>query len=382
MKRIAVLGTGLVGRVIAQDLASDPEISVLAVDRNPEAVAALAGLPRVETRTADLSLPQVVAATVKDVDAVALAVPGFLGSSVLRAVIKAGRPVVDISFSPEDPAALFATARDRGVPAIVDCGVAPGLSNLLVGRSAAEFDEVVEAEILVGGLPARRVWPYEYRIVFSPTDVIEEYTRPCRYREHGVAVTRPALSEVELVDLPGIGTLEAFNTDGLRSLLTTIPAPTLKEKTLRYPGHAERMRMLRETGFFEETPMEVDGVSVSPRALSERLLFRAWRPVEGETELTVMRVTVEGVRAGRRRRIVWDLLDRTDPVTRTTSMARTTGFPCAIVARLLLRGEWTQAGVFPPEILGRDPRLAGLVLDALAKRGVSITRREEDCLPG
>ena len=376
MKTIAVLGAGLVGGLIARDLARDEGIEVLAVDAREDPLAELAGIPRLATRRADLADPAEVARAVAGADVVALAVPGFMGTEALRAVIRAGKPVVDISFSPEDPFVLDAEAKAAGVPAIVDCGVAPGLSNLFVGRSVASLDATDAVVVLVGGLPVRRVWPFEYRLVFSLTDVIEEYTRPSRYRENGHEVVRLALSDPEYVDLPRVGTLEAFNTDGLRTLLRTIDAPNLKEKTLRFPGHIEKMRVLRDAGFFDPTPLRVGGVEVAPRALTEALLNRAWTLPPGDDEFTVLRVEVAGTRGGAKKRIVWDLYDQTDPKTRATSMARTTGFPCAIIARLLAEGAVTRPGVHPPEVLGRDEALTARILHELKERGVSILRHE------
>ncbi len=308
---------------------------------------------------------------------VAIAVPGFLGHAVLRTVIEAGTAVVDISFSPEDPMVLHDFASEKGVRAIVDCGVAPGLSNVLVGFSAAEFERLDDVLILVGGLPRKRVWPWEYRAVFSPTDVLEEYVRPCRVRLDGREVVRPALSEVELVEFPQVGTLEAFLTDGLRTLLQTIPARTLREKTLRYPGHAERMRLLREAGFLDASPIQVGDGMVSPRNLTERLLFPSWKLGSGEEEFTILRVSLVGERGRERRRIEWDLFDVTDPATGFTSMARTTGFPCAALVRMLADGSWSRPGVHPPERLGGDRALVDRLLSELQARGVRLTRREE-----
>lgn len=332
----------------------------------------------VETVLADLSDPREIGRALEGADVAVLAVPGALGRTVLAAAIEAGLPVADVCFAPGDPFEFDAAARKAGVAAIVDCGVAPGLSNLLVGRSAAELDEVDSAVILVGGLPVRRVWPWEYRIAFSLPDVIEEYTRPCRMREHGVEVVKPALSDVELVDVPGIGTLEAFNTDGLRTILRTVAARTLREKTLRYPGHAERMRMLRETGFFDTDPVRAGGVEVAPRDVTLALLERALKPLEGDEEFTFLRVVVEGRKARRRVRTTWELLDRTDPATGANSMTRTTGFPCAIVARLLARDRIRDPGVIPPETLARDEGLTREILDGLARRGLRVCREDAE----
>jgi lysine 6-dehydrogenase len=370
MKRIAVLGCGLVGSTIVRDLAAEADLQVRAVDLSEENLAAVASVARVESRREDLSSGSGIAAASEGCDAVVGAVPGRLGTSMLRTVIEAGKPISDISFAPENPLELDALAREKGVTAVVDCGVSPGLSNLAVGRAAAKLDRLEDAVIFVGGLPVERRWPYEYRIVFSATDVIEEYTRPARLVEGGRLVVKPALSEPEPVEFPGVGTLEAFNTDGLRTLVETVRATNMKEKTLRYPGHAEKMRMLRESGFFGESPERIGGADVIPRALTERLLFRAWRREEGEEELTVLRVVATGESAGSRVRYSFDLFDRTDRATGETSMARTTGYPCSIMAQMLVRGEFRRPGVLPPELFAGDDAVYAKLVSELARRGV------------
>jgi saccharopine dehydrogenase-like NADP-dependent oxidoreductase len=382
MKCVAVLGAGLVGSLVARDLAADGRWSVLSVDRSADALGRLAGIPNLSTERADLGDVREVARIAGKADVVVGAVPGFLGTQTVRAALEAGRPVADISFSPEDPFELKPFALAKGIPAIVDCGVSPGLSGLAVGRAAALFDAIDDVRIFVGGLPAARHWPFEYRSVFSPTDVIEEYTRPSRCVEGGEVVVRPALSGVEPLDVPGVGTLEGFYTDGLRTLLDTIKARNLCEKTLRYPGHADRMRMLRETGFFSDEPFVVDGVPVVPRKLTEALLFHTWKRPEGEEELTFLRVVCDGRHGGRKVRRTFELLDRTNRESRDTSMARTTGFPCATAARLLLEGAFTKAGVFPPELLASDDALYARFLAELAERGVAVEETEEELLPG
>lgn len=243
---------------------------------------------------ADLSSSEAIKNIIANQDIVVGAVPGFLGFNMLRSVIEAGKNIVDISFMAEDTLSLDGLAKSRGVTAVVDMGVAPGMSHMIVGYVDSLMDETESVVILVGGLPVIREWPYEYKIAWSPKDVIEEYIRPARLIECGKIVEKPALSDLELVDLPRIGTLESFNTDGLRSLLYTIKIPSMKEKTLRYPGYTEKMRMLRETGFFGDTPIEVGGVKIKPIDLTSKLLFPKWELKEGEEELTVMRVMVQG----------------------------------------------------------------------------------------
>jgi saccharopine dehydrogenase-like NADP-dependent oxidoreductase len=368
-----VLGAGRVGRAVARDLAAEPGWRVTAADRSAAALADLAARAPVAVTAADLGDPAVLARLAADADLVVGALPSLLGYRALAAVIDAGRPYVDISFFAEDPFTLDERARARGVTAVVDCGVAPGCSNLILGRLAADLDAVDRFVCHVGGLPAVRTWPWEYKAGFAPADVLEEYTRPARLVENGEIVVRPALSEPELIDFPGVGTLESFNTDGLRTLLTTQRVPAMKETTLRYPGHAEKMRALREAGFLSPQPIEVDGVRVAPLALTSRLLFAQWRLEEGEEDLTVMRVAVEGCRDGRRERHTFNLLDRFDAASGLSSMARTTGFTCAAIARRVAAGEFRRPGVSAPEHLGADAACFRRVMDDLASRGVRFT---------
>lgn len=372
MKKITVLGCGLVGSVMVRDLAADSDLTITAVDFSATNLDRLSDLKQVRRLQADLSSGNEIRRTVEGSDAVVGAVPGRLGFAMLRSVIEAGVPVSDISFSPEDPFDLDELARSRGVTAVVDCGVSPGLSNLAIGRAASKLRTVENAVIYVGGLPMERYWPFEYRSVFSPTDVIEEYTRPARIVVNGEVVVREALSEVEPLDFKGVGTLEAFNTDGLRTVIRTIGGRNMKEKTLRYPGHVDRMRMLREIGLFSDDAIEVDGTRVVPRRLTEALMFEKWRRPADERELTVLRVVVEGRDdGGSNRRYTYDLLDRTDAAG-NTSMARTTGFPCVIMARLLARGEYAAPGIQPPELFGGDEAVWTKMMAELGKRGVKF----------
>jgi len=377
--RISILGAGLIGRVIARELASEEGAQVSVFDADPDALERVGRETHATIRQADLSRPEVVSSAVSDADCVVGALPGALGFTMLRAVIEAGKPIADISFSREDPLQLEALARERGSTAVVDCGVSPGLSNFFIGRAARDFNEVDDATIYVGGLPFARHWPFEYAIVFSVADVIEEYARPARVMEHGELVTQPALSEVERIEVPGIGTLEAFLTDGLRTLLRTVPARTMKEKTLRYPGHAAKMEMLRETGFFEETPLELrGGARIAPREVTEQLLLRAWKLANDTEEFTYLKVTVKGRKLGRTLRTTFELLDRTHRASGTTSMARTTAFPCVVVARMLARGEYRDPGVRPLEMLAANREAAARFELGLTARGIRWSKESHE----
>ena len=374
MLHVVVLGAGRVGGAMAKDLA--PEFRVTVADRSEEALGRM-GQAGLATRAADLSNPEAVKAAVVNADLVVGAVPGFLGFPTAKAVLEAGKPLVDISFFDEDCFELDALAKAQNLTAIVDCGIAPGCHNIILGDLARQWDRVTAFECLVGGLPVIRTWPYEYKAGFSPIDVIEEYTRPSRYVKDGRIVTFPALSEPELLEFDGLGTLESFNTDGLRSILKSFPqVPDMKEKTLRYPGHIEKMRMLRESGFFNKEKIQVGGVAVSPLDLTTALLFPLWFMEEGDEDFTVMRVTVEGEKAGLPVRKQFNLLDRYDRATKTTSMARTTGYSCTAAVRLLASGGYSRKGISPPEYLGLEPGAWAFIRADLAKHGVLFTESD------
>jgi lysine 6-dehydrogenase len=253
MSRVIVLGAGRVGAAMALDLAGDPELAVSVADASVAALRQLsaeadsAGTP-VRTLPVNLRDPGSLAHVLDGHTLAIGALPGPMGFETLRYVIEAGLHVVDISFFEQDPFDLHDLARRRGVVAIVDAGVAPGLSNLILGHHEARLSDVHRFECLVGGIPAEPVAPWEYKAPFSPVDVLAEYTRPARLRRHGATVTVAALDELEELDWPHVGRLEAFATDGLRTLLRTSRASELVEKTLRWPGHAERIRLLRDSG--------------------------------------------------------------------------------------------------------------------------------------
>ncbi len=368
--KIAVLGAGMVGRTIAEDLADRHEVT--SFDRNETALKIL------RRRNQEISVQQVDLREyasynqwLSGFDLVVTAVPGFMGFRTLETVITCGKSVVDISFFPEDSLQLDALARLKGVTAVTDCGVAPGMGNLILGRYNEEM-KISRFECYVGGLPLVRTKPFEYKAPFSPVDVIEEYTRPARQMENGRIVTKPALSDRSLMEFEGIGTLEAFNTDGLRSLLYTMAhIPDLKEQTLRYPGHIDLIQALQLAGFFSEEPMELNGQQIKPLDFSSALLFSQWKLKEEEEEFTVMRVILEGEKDNKPMKVQYDLLDRYDKITATSSMSRTTGYTCTAVAELLATGQFKQAGLFPPELIGKEPANFEFILRYLTNRGVN-----------
>ncbi|MBU8920513.1 MAG: saccharopine dehydrogenase family protein [Bacteroidales bacterium] len=377
MKTI-ILGAGLVGGPMAIDLAGDSGYEVTITDRDQNALDALSDQGDITLIRKDLSDPADVTSLVSDYDIVINAVPGFMGFRTLKAIIEAEKDVIDIAFFPEDPFALDPLAREKGVTAIMDCGVAPGMSNILAGYAHNILDETDTILIYVGGLPEVRQWPWEYKAVFSPVDVIEEYTRPARYVENGTLVVREALSDPELIEFPRIGTLEAFNSDGLRTLGNTLNANNMKEKTLRYPGHIQKMAVLRDTGFFSQEEIEINGSRIRPLDFTAKLLFPKWKLEEGEIDITVMRVIVEGTGKSGKLRYTWDLYDRLDESTGIHSMARTTGYTATMAARMIAEGLFSKKGVSPPEIIGLQPECVEFILDGLKERGIIYSEKIEE----
>ena len=378
MANIIVLGAGMVGSAIAFDLANQHQVTSADLDRDAlEKIAATNH--EITTLVLNVTDGPTLQNALQPYDLVVCAVPGFLGFETLRSIIKAGKNVVDISFFPENSLDLHKLAIEYDVTAIVDTGVAPGMDNYILGYWNERL-ALTHFECLVGGLPKIKKWPFEYKAPFSPIDVIEEYTRPARYVVNGEVITMPALTEVELLDFNHVGQLESFNSDGLRSIIHTMShIPNMKEKTLRYPGHVEKILVLKEAGFFDEHPMEINGQMIPPLEFTSKLLFNEWKLGEEEEELTVMRVTVRGLdEHGQSKEVVYDLYDEYDASTRTSSMARTTGYTATAAANMFLDGLFSKKGVFPPELVGGDPDCFNYILKYLSDRGVEYIKRESD----
>ncbi len=365
-KKVIVLGCGLVGKSIAMDLARDFETAASDMQTNSFDTLRKSGIHTIQ---ADLCETGRIESLVSEYDLVIGALPGNLGYKTLESVIMAGKNIVDISFMPEDFLKLKEIALSKGVTAIVDCGVAPGMGNIILGYYYKRM-KIDTFKCYVGGLPLIREWPYQYKAVFSPIDVIEEYTRPARYLENGQLITREALSEIEILDFGRAGQLEAWNSDGLRSLLETMPVPNMIEKTLRFPGTTDYIKVLRETGFFSYKEIEVNGQRIRPIDVTAKLLFPLWKMKPGEGDFTVMKIIIKGDENGRNREYIYDLYDEYDPVSDTLSMARTTGYTCTAVANLILSDGFKSPGICPPEYIGNEEKNFKFVMEYLKKRNV------------
>ncbi|MFZ0454383.1 MAG: saccharopine dehydrogenase C-terminal domain-containing protein [Ignavibacteriaceae bacterium] len=374
MNKIIILGAGMIGSAIAFDLSSQYSITVVDIDKSK--LAKLAKKYSVKTIREDISNQSALKRIVKPYDLVICAVPGFMGYKTLQNIIEAGKNVVDISFFAEDPFKLDKLARQKKVTAVVDCGVAPGLSNIIIGHHNSKMN-IEYFECLVGGLPFERKLPFQYKAPFSPIDVIEEYTRSARIVQNSKVVIKEALSDVEQVNIENIGTLESFNTDGLRTLITTMKIPDMKEKTLRYRGHIEYINVLKQSGFFSKDYVFVNGKKVRPIDLSAKLLFPLWHLNDEEKEFTVLQIKIRGKENKRNKEYNYHLFDQFDENTKITSMARTTGYTCSSVARLLMDNHYSRKGISPPEFIGENDKCFANVIKDLEKRKI-IFRIEEE----
>ncbi len=374
MNTIIVLGAGMVGSAMAIDLSKNHNVTLTDISQTV--------LDKVKLKCNSLFVEKLDVAqseelknTIKPFDLVVCAVPGFLGFQTVKAIIEAGKNVVDISFFSEDALELDALAKQKNVTAIVDCGVAPGMGNLILGYYNERL-KLTDFECLVGGLPKQKRWPFSYKAPFSPIDVIEEYTRPARYVENSQLIVREPLSDCEYVEFDKVGTLESFNSDGLRSIIHTMShIRNMKEKTLRYPGHVEYIKVLKQAGFFNNEKMNINGSVVSPLELTCNVLFHEWKLGENEEEFTVMRITLRGVNAeGKTEEVVYNLYDEFNHKTQTSSMARTTGYTATAAANMFLEGLFEEKGVFPPELVGKHEGCFTYMLDYLEKRNVQYSK--------
>jgi saccharopine dehydrogenase-like NADP-dependent oxidoreductase len=369
MSRIVILGCGAVGRHMAVDLCKAPGCEVISVDVNQEGLERLAREHPIQTRTEDLSTIEGVTRAVEDADIVIGSVPGFMGYAMLEGVIRAGKNIVDISYFPEDPFGLDDLAQEKAVTAVVDCGVVPGMANIILGDHARRM-KVTRYECYVGGIPKARNAPFGYKSPFPVLEVLEEYAGSGRMVEDGKVVVKPMLSETATIDFEDVGPLACLNSDGLRTLIRTMDIPDMLEMTLRYPGHADLMRTLRDAGFLNLTPIQVKGASVRPIDVTASLFSPHWKYGPGEADLTVMRLVISGEEDGKPATYTYDLYDEYDPATGALSMARTTGYTCTAVARLVLDGGYSQKGISPPEFVGRVDGCRERVEKYLEDRGV------------
>lgn len=366
-KSILVIGYGMVGKLIVSELSENYRVTV--IDKQFDFKKENEGVVFTEK---DILNDQLTPADVAPYDLIIGALPGKIGYQIAYQVLSLGKDYIDISFFPEDTTTLNEIAKKHGAMLIPDAGVAPGLSNIIAGYYAFHHG-LTDFKCMVGGLPFERKKPFEYKAPFSPSDVIEEYTRPARIIRNGKTLELPPLTEIEQIHAPEIGTLEAFLSDGLRSLLFTIQAKNMEEKTLRYPGHAALMQAFKDSGFFCNEKMTINNVEVTPLDITSALLFKEWKLKPDDKEFTYMRIDIKCIQGQSH---IFELLDKTDEKTGFSSMSRTTGYTTTAITEAYFSGKIKkQPGVIPPEKLAEDKSFYNFIITYLKNKGIQIRER-------
>jgi lysine 6-dehydrogenase len=376
-RRYLVLGAGAMGRAVALDLAKagDTEAVVLA-DADPRVAAeakAFVGSRKVRTKSLDVSDHAGVVEAMSDADAAASCVPYRFNFDLTKAAIEAGCHLTDLGGNNDivrKQLCLDAKAKRAEVTVIPDCGLAPGLATVLAADALRRMDRVDELHLRVGGLPVEPGPPLDYMLLFNPAGLVNEYKeRPVVIRKGRVETVEP-LDELEEIEFPEpFGSLEAFNTSGGTSTLPQTLLGKVQEldyKTIRYPGHRDKVLCMMQLGLFDEEPVSAGGTEVAPRDVTERLLGEHL-PREGD-DVMLLRVRAEGEVEGRERTLTYTILDHCDTERGLTAMQRTTAFPAAIVTRMVATGEIDERGVVPQEQVVPTVRF----LEELERRDVHV----------
>lgn len=375
--RMLILGGGLMGRAAAHDMARQDDVErVVVADIDPtklEETARFACSDKVKCIELDVRDHERVLPTMKEADAVLGAVSYAVNLNLSRLAIEAGSHFCDMGGNNRVVSAqlsLDASARASGVSIIPDTGLAPGMVSLLAVHGVQRMDEVENVHLRVGGLPRNPTGALKYALVFSAQGLINEYVEPCVAIRNGELVEDiEPLIDIEAIEFAApFGTLEAFNTSGGTSTLPRTlmgKVRNLDYKTIRYPGHASQMRAMLELGLMSDDPIDVGGTRIAPRAVL-RALIDASLP-HGDDDVTLLRVTVDGTKNGRKARATCEMIDYKDPGSNLSAMMRGTAFPSSIIALMAARGQ-TPPGVTPQELAINGD----LFIEEILRRGLPL----------
>jgi len=378
--RFLVIGAGKQGSACALDLLQIPSVTSVvladkAIDRPAEYLASSIGKGKLELLKLDLKDTPAVKAAMQGKQSVLSAAPYYFNGDLAKLAVEAGAHFADLGGNTEIALNmkrdLDAAAKAKGVSVIPDCGLAPGMVNILAGEGIGRLDKAESVRIYVGGLPQHPEPPLNYFVVYSLEGVLDYYTTPSWVLRGGKRTQVEALSELEDVDFgPGLGVLEAFHTGGG---ISTMPfhyegkIPVMEYKTLRYPGHTTIMKAIRELGLLSLEPMEVGGTKVTPRELFIRTVTPKLTKPRG-LDLVALRVEVRGTKGGKAAGWRWNLVDRYDEKRHVTSMMRTTGYSLAITGLMQCDGRIGGKGVFVPD----EGVPCRPYLEELATRGIVV----------
>jgi saccharopine dehydrogenase-like NADP-dependent oxidoreductase len=382
MMKILVLGGGLMGPAAAFNAMSDPSVSQVVVcdmdqqqlDACVSKLTGLKGAEKLATALLDLNDQAAAVKLMASFDAAIGALPWSASVLAIRAALQAGIRLVDLA-RPDDNQlpGLRREVEVAGGFVVLGCGLEPGLTEIMARYLAEKLDQVDELHIKCGGIPEKPTPPLGYKIVFGGRQLPLSES-DALVVEGGQLKPVPRYSGVEPVVFPGVGECEAWH-EGFMPWLLELPA--LKDlqvgtqKTIRWPGYAAKVTVLKEMGLLSRDPVAVDGVQMMPKKLLDALLYPHVRLEEGERDITTFRVEAVGAKQGRRRRYKIEMVDRYDETLGFTSMARTTSFPGAIVARMIARGDLKATGALPPEQVITGPLFDRLV-DELAAANIQF----------
>lgn len=374
--KIIVLGCGNIGTVATKDLAESlPQAEIVMADMNKsraEEATSKIGQDNVSWVQTDASSYSELVSAIKKFDLAVGTLPGTLGFQACKASISAKVDMVDVSYMPEDVMALNKAALKAKVCVVPDCGMSPGLGNILVGRAISKLDQVESVHMLNGGLPEKPVPPLGYIITWSVKDLIDMYSRKVNIVKDGKLTQVEAMSGLEEITFPSVGKLEAFYTDGLRTLLHTVKdTREMWEKTLRYSGHVEKIKLLKTLGFFDEKPIEIENIQIRPREIAAKLLERKLKKPE-IPDIVAMHVEVGGLKDGKKVMYAFHMLERYDKKRKVTAMARTTAYTTSVVAQLVAKKAIEEKGVIPPEKLGMNEKLYEKFMDMMKRRRIVV----------
>jgi len=378
--KMLVLGAGLQGCACAYDLLQSEAVSqVTLADLRPDGLPAFLASRgdwggRLKTVRLDVTDPVAVQETLRGHTSVMSAIPYYYNGAMTRAAVEAGCHFSDLGGNTEivfEQKKLHEQARARGVSVIPDCGLAPGMVNILAAEGIRRLDRAEKVKVYVGGLPQQPEPPLNYQIVYSLEGALDYYTTPSWVLRGGKPVQVDALSELEAIDFPDpVGTLEAFHTGGG---ISTLPfayqnkVDVMEYKTLRYPGHVAIMRPIRELGLLDNTPIEVKGHSVVPRDVFIATVHPKLHKPQGR-DLVALRVIVSGEKAHKPAQVSFRLIDRYDASHGISAMMRTTGYSLSITGQMQADGRVTEKGVHTPD----EAIPFQAYVDELGRRGVRI----------
>src|SRR5438067_4585012 len=376
--RMLVLVAGLQGSACAYDLLQNPEVTEvrladLHTGHLPQFLAPYSG-ERLIFTPLDVRDKEAVLALMRESDAAMSAIPYYFNFELAQLAVEAGVHISDLGGNTEivfKQKTLAGAAKKKGITIIPDCGLAPGMVNILAEHGIRQLDSVESVRIFVGGLPQHPEPPLNYQIVYSLEGVLDYYTTLSWVLRNGKRTQVKALSELEPVNFgDGVGTLEAFHTAGGLSTMAFRyegKIPEMEYKTLRYPGHAERMEAIRELGLLELDPVEVNGMKVIPREAFMAIVGPRLTKRDGR-DLVALRVVVSGTKGGSPKTVTWELIDRYDEQHHISAMMRTTGFSLSITGMMQVRGEVKPAGVHTPD----ECVPADRYIEELRQRGITI----------